>query len=80
MHLLIHGAFQEPPIVHSPKYQTSRLERVILRRDFNHEVASYDGDLLHDIGADLGNLGEEEEGEDAGYGSERSGGHATGGC
>jgi hypothetical protein len=59
------------PVAHS--------EGVILRRDLDHKVASKNRDLLHDILADLGYLGEEEEGEDSGYGSEGSSGHATGG-
>lgn len=35
-----------------------------------------DGNLLHDIIADLGNLGEEEEGKEAGYTTE-SGSEST---
>lgn len=55
-----------------------RSERVVLRRDLDHKVVSKNRDLLHDIFADLGYLGEEEECEDAGYGSEGSSSHSAG--
>ena len=65
------------PIIHSSLHDIVRSERVILRRDLNHKVISKNRDLLHDILADLGYLGEEEEGEDSGYGSEGSSSHAA---
>jgi hypothetical protein len=42
----------------------SHLKGVVLRRDLLLEVRCQDGNLQHDVVADLGDLGEEEEGEE----------------
>lgn len=47
-----------------------RLERVVLGGDLNLEERAQDGDLLHDVLAHAGDLGEEEDGEDTGGGAE----------
>lgn len=51
----------------------ARLERVVLRRNFDSEVRPDDRHLLHDIMPDLGDLGEEEERKDACYRTETGG-------
>jgi len=50
-----------------------RSERVILRRYLNRKELVQDGNLLHDVVAHLGHLGEEEEGEESGYTAEAGG-------
>jgi hypothetical protein len=45
-------------------------ERVILRRYLVREELVQNGNLLHDVVAHLGDFGEEEEGEEAGYTAE----------
>lgn len=47
-----------------------RLERVVLGGDLDIEERAQDGDLLHDVLAHAGDLGEEEDGEDTGGGAE----------
>lgn len=47
-----------------------RLERVVLGGDLDVEERAQDGDLLHDVLAHAGDLGEEEDGEDTGGGAE----------
>lgn len=53
-------------IVHGRSQKSSRSEGVVLRRYLVGKELVQDGYLLHDIIAHLGNLGEEEEGEEAG--------------
>ena len=48
-------------------------ERVILGRYLVGEELVENGNLLHDVVAYLGDLGEEEEGEEAGYTAETGG-------
>ena len=64
------------PVQSSPCAERS--ERVILRRYLNREELVQDRNLLHDVVAHLGDFGEEEEGEEAGYTAE-AGGEATAG-
>ena len=59
--------FRHPCIVHRP---ISSSERIILWRYLVREEAVEDRNLLHDVVAHLGDLGEEEEGEEAGYTAE----------
>ena len=49
--------------------EIERLERVVLDGDLLDEVVADEGNLLHNILANLGNVGEEEEGKDAGDGA-----------
>lgn len=51
----------------------THLKWVVLGCDLDCEELVQDGDLLHDVVADLGDLGEEEEGEEAGYAAEATG-------
>lgn len=51
-----------------------RLEGVVLGGDLLDEVVADEGDLLHDVLSYAGDVGEEEEGEDAGNGTKASGG------
>lgn len=53
-----------------PPWQGRRLEGVVLRRNLDVKVVAQNGDLLHDVVAHAGHLGEEEEGEDAGNAAE----------
>lgn len=53
------------------------LKGVVLRGDLLDEVVADHGDLLHDVVANLGNIGEEEEGEDSCDGTEATEGDAT---
>lgn len=56
-----------------------RLEGVVLGGDLLDEVATNERNLLHDILSYLGDVGEEEEGEDTGNGTvASSGGTAIG--
>jgi hypothetical protein len=58
-----------------------RLEGVVLGGDLLDEVVADEGKLLHDILSYLGDVGEEEEGEDTGNGTvASSGGTAIRGC
>lgn len=50
------------------------LEGVVLRGDLLDEVGANEGDLLHDVLSYARNVGEEEEGEDTGDGTEASSG------
>lgn len=54
------------------------LEGVVLRRNFVVEEVAENGDLLDDVVAHAGHLGEEEEGEEAGYAAEAAGKSAAG--
>jgi hypothetical protein len=60
-------AFRHPCIVHRP---ISSSERIVLWRYLVREEAVEDRNLLHDVVAHLGDLGEEEESEEAGYTAE----------
>jgi hypothetical protein len=51
-----------------------RLEGVVLGGNLLDEVAANERNLLHDILSYLGDVGEEEEGEDTGNGTEASSG------
>jgi hypothetical protein len=53
-----------------PLLQNLCSERIVLRRYLVREEAVEDRDLLHNVLAYLGHLGEEEEGEEAGYTAE----------
>ena len=53
---------QRPPVPFSP----TPSERIILRWDLVHEVASNDWHLAEDVFPDLGDLAEEEQREDSG--------------
>lgn len=53
------------------------LEGVVLRGDLADEVVANEGDLLHNVLSYTGNVGEEEQSEDAGNGAEASGGGAA---
>lgn len=53
------------------------LERIVLRGDLVCEELVEDGDLLHDVVAHLGDLGEEKESEESGYATETAGEYAT---
>lgn len=64
---------------HSPEPKTSsattparkrHLERVVLRRNLVDEVVADNGDILHDVVADAGDLGEEEDRGEAGNAAE----------
>jgi hypothetical protein len=49
------------------------LKGVVLWCNLDVEVVAQDGDLLHDVLANLGHLGEEEEGEESSYTTEAAG-------
>lgn len=51
-----------------------RLEGVVLGGNLLDEVVADEGDLLHNVLSYLGDVGEEEEGEDTGNGTEASSG------
>lgn len=53
------------------------LKWVVLRKNLNVEVASYYGNLLHDVLTHTRYLGEEEEGEESGYTTETASEHTT---
>jgi hypothetical protein len=57
----------QPP---KPNYH---LKGVVLGSDLDVEVVTHHGDLLHDVLANLGYLGEEEEGEESSYTTEAAG-------
>ena len=66
------------PLVRVPSPPTAlldlqHLEGVVLRRNLDVKVIAQDGNLLHDVLAHAGDLGEEEEGEDSGYAAETAG-------
>jgi hypothetical protein len=52
---------------------SNHLKGIVLGSDLDVEVVSEHGDLLHDILAYLGYLGEEEEGEESSYATEAAG-------
>jgi hypothetical protein len=54
------------------------LKRIVLRCDLLNIVVSEYRDLLHDVVADLGYLGEEEEGEETGDATETTEENSTG--
>jgi hypothetical protein len=66
-----------PSIMYIPPHSLHHLKGVVLRRNLNVEVASQDGDLLHDVLAYTRYLGEHEEGEEAGSTTETGGENAT---
>ena len=51
-----------------------RLEGVVFGGNLLDEVVADEGDLLHNVLSYLGDVGEEEEGEDTGNGTEASSG------
>ena len=57
-----------------PHAVAERLEGVVLGGDLLDEVRANEGDLLHDVLSYTGDVGEEEEGEDTGNGTEASSG------
>lgn len=58
-----------PRIIHPPLHIAKHLERVVLRRNLLLEEAAQRSPH-HDVVANLGDLGEEEEGEEAGNAAE----------
>ena len=63
-----------PRIIH-PLQQAEHLERVVLRRNLLLEETAQ-GSPHHDVVANLGDLGEEEQGEETGNAAE-TGSHGT---
>jgi len=60
-----------------PSNSSTRLERVILRRNLLDKVVSENRHFLYNVLAHARYLGEEEEGEEAGYAAEAAGENTT---
>jgi len=71
-------------IIHTPHHilptPSQRLKWVVLGSNLVDVVVSKDGDLLHDVVAYLGYLGEEEEGKEPDGAAEATGEHTAVEC
>lgn len=62
-----------PSLPSSKPYRSTHLKRVILGSNLPDPVVANDGDFLHDVGSDFGDVAEEEQGKHARR-------HAEAGC